>query len=187
MGKQESLGAIVKFGNYDILVPFICYKCGKCCHNFAPQIPAEDVSRISQYLNKTSREIEKQHTECYNKKFTSTPADCYFLNNKNQCMIYPLRPISCRNYPVFTDFGANDIECLGHQEFYRVIDAFFNDAGEENIQMCKTKEYSLNKIRTVPNQEWFALWQKFMSAKPSNHMVSNFVSINKVPEEYSNK
>lgn len=125
MDEKECLFGIIEFRNYDVLVPFICHKCGACCHSFAPQIPADDLAKITRYLNKPQEEIKRQHAECYRKRFTDTPANCIFLNEKKQCMIYPLRPEPCRLFPLLTDFVAAYVNCPGHKEFYRIVKALF--------------------------------------------------------------
>jgi len=183
MGKNECLFRLIEFRNYHVVVPFICHKCGACCHNFVPQIPADDLPKIARYLNKPQEEIKRQHAECYRKKFTDTPANCTFLNDKNQCMIYPLRPEPCRLFP-FTDFGAAYVNCPGHKEFYRIVNAFF--ARRRYAAMWDPTVYRRN-IRTVPDREWSTLWRKFMKAGPSKPMVREFVKMNKVPEELCKK
>ncbi len=179
MGKNECLFGIIEFRNYHVLVPFICHTCGACCLNFAPQVPADDLPKIARYLNKPQEEIKKQHVECYRKRFTDTPVNCIFLDKKNQCMIYPLRPEPCRLYP-FTILGAADVNCLGHKEFHRIVDALF--ARRTYAAMWYPEVYRGN-IRAVPAREWPILWRKFVKAKPSKPMVREFFKINKVPEE----
>lgn len=180
MDKKDFLFSIIELRRYDVLIPFICQRCGACCRNFAPQIPADDWPKIVQYLNKPQEEIKRQHKECYMRKFTETPADCIFLDGKHHCMIYPLRPEGCRLYP-FTDFGACDRNCPGHGEFHRIVDAFFNS--RIYAAMWEPGSYRRkDKLRTVPIREWPKLLRKFMKAQPSNAMVQKFFKINNVPK-----
>lgn len=183
MGKNGCLYRIIEFRNYRVLVPFICHKCGACCRNFAPQMPADDLLKIARYLNKSQQEIKRQHTERYRKRFTDTPANCIFLNKKNQCMIYPLRPEACRLYP-FTSFGAADVNCPGHKEFYRIVDALF--ARRIYAATWDPEAYRGN-IRAVPTREWPILLRKFVKAELSKPMMQEFIKIDKVPEDLYKK
>ncbi|OGW43867.1 MAG: hypothetical protein A2132_05975 [Nitrospirae bacterium RBG_16_43_11] len=176
METAKILYKIIEFERYDVLVPFICHTCGKCCHNFAPQIPEEDFPEITRYLNKPQEEIIKQHDECYQKKFTDEPANCSFLNNENLCMIYPLRPRCCRLYP-FTDFGGAGVDCPGHKEFYAIVDILFAD--QVYAAMYNPEDYQKDKIRYVPDLEWPTILRKFMQAKPSEPMMLEFKKMNR--------
>jgi len=49
---------IVELRNYDVLVPFICQKCGSCCRGFAPQIPVGDFPAIAMHLVKTLKRLK---------------------------------------------------------------------------------------------------------------------------------
>ena len=112
--QQMQMYKIIELRDFDVLLPFVCRKCGSCCHGFAPQIIAEDLPRIGQHIGKPSEEIMKLHKEAYRKKFTDSPINCSFLNNKNQCSIYSMRPEPCQLYPLETDFGTlfHKVFCL---------------------------------------------------------------------------
>ena len=178
---QEYTFRIISFRAYDVLVPFICHKCGRCCQKYAPQIPEDDLPRIAEYLKAPLEKIRTQFEECYMKKFTDTPDDCLFLNEKNQCRIYRLRPKACRLYPLDTNFGSAGVDCLGHAEFYRIVDTLF--ARRIYAAMWNPRDKNMEKMRAVPNREWPILWRKFIKAKPSNSMIRQFVKMNNVPKE----
>ena len=179
MIKSNTQFRIVKLAEYDVLVPFLCHKCGACCRSFAPQIYKEDVPRIAQYLGKPKKDIEKEHDECYKKKFTDTPEDCLFLTDKNLCAIYPLRPKCCRLYPLSTTFGVADDPCPGHAEFYRIVDSLFR--GRRYAAMWDPRHYH-DKIRAIPNRSWSSsVWRRLLRAKPSQSMVQKFATINGRP------
>ena len=171
----------IELRKYDALIPFVCHRCGACCHNFVPQIWAEDLPKIARYLKRPREKTKIQHEECYRKKFTTKPVDCSFLSEKNQCMIYPLRPEGCRLYP-FTDFGACGVDCPGHKEFYRVVDAFF--ARREYAALWSPGSPYNHSIRSVPDREWPTLLRKFTKAQPSNGMAQKFFNINEVPRQF---
>lgn len=183
MEEENLLSGVIELKKYDLIIPFICHKCGECCHNFVPQISAEDLPKIALYLNKPQEEVRIQHEECYKRKFTGEPANCSFLNKKNYCTIYPLRPEGCRLYP-FTDFGACGVNCPGHDEFYRVVDAFFAHRIYAALHLPGLREFShrKNNIRIVPNREWPRLLRKFKKTQPSDSMMREFYSINKLPK-----
>ena len=176
---------IISFRAYDVLVPFICHKCGRCCQKYAPQIPGDDLPKIAEYLKEPVESIRTQFEECYEKKITNTPANCLFLNEQNQCRIYPLRPEPCRLYPLDTDFGTSGVDCLGHAEFYRIVDALF--ARRIYAAMWDPRRKDMKKMRAVPNREWPILWRKFMKTEPSDPMVRQFIKMNNVPKELYGK
>lgn len=181
MTEEERQYKIIELENYDVLVSFICHKCGQCCYNYVPQFRADDLQKIAQYLNRSEEEIKVRCEECYEKKFNNELDKCLFLNEENQCSIYPLRPEPCRLYPLDTDSGKADVNCPGYEEFYRIFDAF-SSRRKLFAKVLDPEEYDRDEIRRVPNREWPSLWRKFISAKPSEHMVLEFIKMNEVPE-----
>lgn len=120
---------------FNKLVP--CRRCGWCCKNCNAGILTEELGQICEYLN-----ID-QHTfrEKYGTKDTRdnpngvkiiTP--CPLLDAKNNCTIYPVRPVSCALYPFLTTLLTIK-PCEKGLEMYRILETWYmnHDGGEVKI------------------------------------------------------
>ena len=182
--QQKLMYKIIELNKYDVLLPFVCQKCGACCRGFAPQIPAENLPKIAQHLDKSIEDIRKLHDEAYCKKFTKSPVNCCFLDYKNRCSIYPMRPEPCQLYPLDTDCGAGDVHCGGYQEFHRIVNAFF--ARKKYAALWSPNSY-WKTVRPIPDHQWPIVWKTLVNAQPSNAMIRKFVNLNKVPDHLMRK
>ncbi len=70
-----------------------CTKCGECCGAFLP-ICSQDVLMISEYIHEHDIKPCKHYTGKENVFDTLCP----FLNDKNLCNIYEVRPFICRQF-----------------------------------------------------------------------------------------
>lgn len=172
---------IVELRNYDVLVPFVCQKCGSCCRGFAPQIYVNDLPAIAMHLGKSVKEIKRLHEEAYNGKYTDSSIDCSFLDDRTKCSIYPMRPEPCRLYPLETDFGAAGMNCGGHREFHRIVNAFFKR--RKYAALWEPSTYK-NIIRSIPECQRPVVWRTFTNAKPSKTMIRQFVKLNNMPGHF---
>ena len=84
-----------------------CSICNLCCIDGVLHLDEEDIKKISKYLKINPKSLVEHYTT-YNLKTGEIKIDmpCSFLK-KNRCIIYPVRPEVCRNYPVFVQ--NNDI------------------------------------------------------------------------------
>jgi len=84
-----------------------CSLCNLCCIQGVLHLDEEDIKKISKYLKISPKSMVEHYTK-YNFKTGEIKINmpCSFLKN-NQCIIYPVRPEICRNYPVFVH--KNDI------------------------------------------------------------------------------
>jgi len=80
-----------------------CSLCTFCCIEGVLHLDEVDIKNISKYLNINPKTLVEQYTT-YNRKTGEIKINmpCSFLK-KNQCIIYPVRPELCRNYPVFVE------------------------------------------------------------------------------------
>ena len=84
-----------------------CSLCNLCCIEGVLHLEENDIKKISKYLNINPKSLVEHYT-----KYNLTTGEikinmpCSFLK-KNRCIIYPVRPEVCRNYPVFVE--NNDI------------------------------------------------------------------------------
>jgi len=76
-----------------------CTACANCCHTIPPSLMKEDISRLAERLELTTKEFEKRHTiinSSGDREMASLP--CPFLKEK-MCSVYTDRPEDCRDYP----------------------------------------------------------------------------------------
>jgi len=86
-------------------VKFKCIRCGNCCRN---------TDRADRKIFLTNRDIEiisvatklkvedfadKSTDEKYPYAIKLISGKCFFLDDRNMCLIYPHRPLVCRFYP----------------------------------------------------------------------------------------
>ncbi|MCX6664705.1 MAG: YkgJ family cysteine cluster protein [Euryarchaeota archaeon] len=80
-----------------------CSLCTFCCIEGVINLYEADILKISKYLKINPKSLVEHYTK-YNLKTGEIKIDlpCSFLK-KNQCIIYPVRPEVCRNYPLFVE------------------------------------------------------------------------------------
>ena len=104
-----------------------CKQCGKCCDgtiftNVA--LTKEDIARLEDGLGKPFTDIfTTEEIICLNtdgKSRLSFAFPCKFLKD-NKCTIYNLRPLACRQYPIYCGEGiikVDEINCPAGKELY---------------------------------------------------------------------
>jgi len=78
-----------------------CSLCNLCCVEGVLNLDEADIKRISKYLKINPKSLVENYTN-YDLKTGEVKINmpCSFLE-KDRCIIYPVRPEVCRNYPVF--------------------------------------------------------------------------------------
>jgi len=78
-----------------------CSLCNLCCIDGTLHLDEPDIKKISKYLKISPKSLVEHYTN-YNLKTGKIKINmpCSFLK-KNRCIIYPVRPEVCRNYPIF--------------------------------------------------------------------------------------
>lgn len=90
---------------YDLQQQHKCYKCGYCCSiGGNMNITADEVRQISEYLgcgpNDLSRLPIQPSPSVPGQYMFSHNQPCFFLDKATrECLIYPVRPQACRDYP----------------------------------------------------------------------------------------
>ncbi len=153
-------------------IPFICQMCGRCCEMlgrvvFDPaenKIYMEDFDVISKHVNvynvleEIKRNLEVNHPVLIK---------CPFLKDK-KCSIHPIRPRSCREFPVRGDEGVG---CPGLKRLREIANAFpFRSL---NLKIAKIKDLK----RTEVPIKYLGI---FLMFNPSYEELKLFLTINKV-------
>lgn len=110
---------------------FNCTQCGKCCYGPGNVYFTEkDLKNIKKYLKLDQSKWQIIFKKIIKKKSNGlyihhSYDKCYFLNQKNQCIIYPVRPLQCRTFPFWpsnfsTSKELNDLvhQCPGSNLIY---------------------------------------------------------------------
>lgn len=111
-----------------------CKKCGKCCRNILFSTKDGYVKSVETFKN-----MQKKYRYYRNFRISGTVKDkmefqngaltfeCKFISKKNKCLIYPFRPIFCRDYPnINPDLIYNGVEMLDGCGFYFDVNKKFS-------------------------------------------------------------
>eukprot|EP01130_Rhizamoeba_saxonica_P014220 TRINITY_DN618_c0_g1_i1.p1 TRINITY_DN618_c0_g1~~TRINITY_DN618_c0_g1_i1.p1 ORF type:complete len:181 (-),score=30.09 TRINITY_DN618_c0_g1_i1:11-553(-) len=86
---------------------FKCTGCGKCCvSEGVVELSPKDRVDIPAYLGIPQTKFMEEYVEIRENEhyiLQSKQDKCIFLNDKNQCDIYEMRPIQCSTYPYWSD------------------------------------------------------------------------------------
>lgn len=116
-----------------------CLECANCCKTMTPTFTKEDLVRISAHFNMTPKEFKKKwlyKDESGDWMNTSTP--CQFLDDKNMCTIYEIRPADCAGFPHHNK-----------EPFHLYNDMFIN-----NIMYCPASYELVNRVRKRVEKEY---------------------------------
>lgn len=84
---------------------FECKMCGTCCYGEGGiRLEEGDVERISRFLDTTPERFIDGYCETRNGRLyikTGPDGYCIFHNEKKQCLIHPVNPLSCSLWPFY--------------------------------------------------------------------------------------
>ena len=153
--------------NFNIIVPFICYRCGHCCYDYTPQLSDDQLRALALQRNQPFEDVKKLHKKAY---FTGdTGETCPALDEAGSCLIYDIRPDCCREYPLNTFNGANGVLCPGYEEHWRAYDTILQYVENHRHEEGSIDEKTLLKL--------------LMQAKPSCRMIEEFVKANRISKQ----
>jgi Fe-S-cluster containining protein len=186
-GDEESfwsLSLCYSSGSISVRIPFVCYRCGKCCREVSVQLATFDIHRVADFLRLSVEDFIAQYmgeiTKVEKKKIkfehTKPWKPCPFLSSQDMCAVYEVRPHPCRSYPLYTDSGDGGIGCLGYKQIKKVERAILR-----GVPLCcggepykRPEDFQLKRI-----------YKKFLRAKPSDEMKEAFIRINDIPTEFT--
>jgi Fe-S-cluster containining protein len=160
----------------DIVIPFICRKCGTCCMTYVPRIPVNDLMTISQYLKWPPEDLISRHTDAYLKRLRGRPESCVFLDDQRLCWIYnhPLRPEVCRLYPF--SFGGTDADCAAYLEHKRLVEML--QMNEKSFEIYDASFCPNRDVRLIPDSKWPGICCKLRLSNASREMIKAFLILN---------
>ena len=95
---------VIEFSEYDVVVAFVCHRCGNCCWNFYPG--------IAGLIGRPIHEIQSRLGEDCDAHNAGKPKDCFFLEpGTTRCLIHEIRPDGCRLFPSLTKTGLGQVDC----------------------------------------------------------------------------
>ena len=112
-----------------------CKKCGNCCRNIlfstkdgyvkSEELFNEMQKKYKYYRNFRISGVVQNKQEFQNGALTF---ECKFISKNNKCLIYPIRPIYCRNYPDLNpELIYGGVEMLDDCGFYFDVNKKFCD------------------------------------------------------------
>ena len=159
---------VIEVSHYDVVVPFVCHRCGNCCRNYYPGIEMEMLPEIANIINTPIPHIQARLGEDCDANNAGRPKDCCFLEQgTNRCLIYSIRPDGCRLFPTLTKTGIGKVDCPGYREFDAVVQVI---SGHKNYVGIRDA-IPFGKRRHVPDAEWKVLLKKMETARASAIMV----------------
>lgn len=124
-----------KFFSSKYILKGKCKKCGKCCRNIL-------FSTKDGYVKDENlfKEMQKKHRYYRNFKISgmvenkqdfqngALTFECKFITKNNKCLIYPIRPLFCRDYPnINPELIYSGVEMLDECGFYFDVNKKFSD------------------------------------------------------------
>jgi Fe-S-cluster containining protein len=167
------------FADYDVLVPFVCERCGWCCEHYLPRFTESEILRIAEDAHRKRDETLRQYLEGYEGKRHGRDVSCLFLLGSGLCGIHdhPLRPEVCRLYPF--SFRSSDERCPSFRDHCRVVSALTRDTVAFDFydsSFCPDME-----LRTIPVETWMKIWRTFLDASPPVEVIAPFIAFNYTP------
>ena len=82
-----------------------CQRCGNCCRwPGYVRVTAKELEAIASFLDMTAEVLTQSYTALTDDRRSLTLVEqpnghCIFLDADGDCMIYPVRPKQCRDFP----------------------------------------------------------------------------------------
>ncbi len=118
MDKDESdIDAVVRHLQTQVTKLIDCTKCANCCKEMGPRLSKPEIKAIAGYLGITQKKVIAHYLKERKDKageYMVARIPCPFLK-KDRCVIYDVRPQSCRSYPnIRTEFIKRIVGFVGN-------------------------------------------------------------------------
>lgn len=166
---------VVSCRDYDILVPFICHRCGNCCRNYDPIVELGLLPEIAKTLGEPIDAIQDRLRVKGLSHRAGRPTDCCFLHPRHSaCMIYEVRPTDCRQFPPLAGVGAGAVDCAGHREYLSVLKLF---AGRSN-HISQSRSTAARQRRRIHQISYRDVLRALIAANVSKEYRKVFEALN---------
>ncbi len=116
---------VIACREYDVIVPFVCHRCGNCCRKYEPIVELELLPEIARCLGEPIDVIQNRLGVDSLSHSAGRPTDCCFLHPRHSgCIIHEVRPTACRQFPPLDGVGAGAVDCPGYREYRSVLNEF---------------------------------------------------------------
>lgn len=166
----------IEFRDFDVVVPFVCTRCGWCCEHYLPRFTESEILRIAEDAHRQCVETLRQYLEGYEKKRHGRDVRCIFLLVNGLCGIHdhPLRPEVCRLYPF--SFRDGDERCPSFRVHRSIVSALTRDTGA--LELYDSSFCPETGLRPVPENLWPAILLRFLEAEPPIEVIQFFIVFN---------
>jgi len=103
------------------LSSFRCVRCGNCCRWPGPvRVDAMEIGAIAEFLNFSEEEFIWRHTTLTADRrslslLEKTDGSCEYFSEASGCLIQPVKPRQCREFPLKWNFPGWENECKGEK------------------------------------------------------------------------
>ena len=165
--------AELKLRNGVVRIPFVCQQCGRCCKILSKvvldpvekKLYMENIDAISEHVNldelieELSKNVEAKHP---------VKLPCPFLKD-NRCSIHPIRPKSCRIFPLGEELDQG-IGCPGLKRLEEIVSAFNPETFEYRFVEGEISKVKVDEI----------VFKKFLSLNPSDEEIKAFLKLHRL-------
>jgi len=118
-----------------ILKKMTCKRCGFCCKSCNAMLSKQDIDLLCKYLQCTFGELYEKYMD-KNAKMPYLKLPCPFLNENNDCDVYPARPKICKEFP-FNELTVIVDPCILGKDIRSIIEEIEGPITEINEDMQK--------------------------------------------------
>lgn len=134
-----------------ILKKMTCKRCGFCCKSCNAMMSKQDIDLLCKYLQCTFEELYEKYMD-KSAKIPYLKLPCPFLNEDNDCEVYPARPKVCREFP-FNEFTAIVDPCRLGKDIRGIIEEIEGPITEINEDMQKVANQNDEFFEHMINKE----------------------------------
>jgi len=135
---------------------FQCRRCGRCCSGPGEGyiwVTKPEMQFIADYLNITIEELSRRYLKRIGFRTTiieePNTRNCIFLDKsteQNKCIIYPVRPSQCRNWPFWPENLRSPAD--------------WNKAAQKCPGVNRGKKYTFEQIEKIKKRKKWCLNEK---------------------------
>jgi Fe-S-cluster containining protein len=116
-----------------ILKKVKCHRCGFCCKSCNVMLSKQDIDTLCEYLQCSFEELYEKYMD-KNARMPYLKLPCPFLNEDNECDVYPVRPKPCKEFP-FNEFTVIVDPCPLGKDIRTIIEEIEGPITEINEDM----------------------------------------------------